>query len=34
MRERVAELGGELTIAPRTPGGTRVDAWLPLGRPR
>jgi two-component system NarL family sensor kinase len=34
MRERVAELGGELTIAPRTPGGTRVDARLPLGRPR
>jgi signal transduction histidine kinase len=33
MRERVAELGGELTIAPRIPGGTRVYAWLPLGRP-
>jgi two-component system NarL family sensor kinase len=33
MRERVAELGGELTIAPRIPTGTRVDAWLPLGRP-
>ncbi len=31
MRERAAELGGSCTIEPRSGGGTRVDAHLPLG---
>jgi signal transduction histidine kinase len=31
MRERAAELGGELRIEPRPEGGTRVWARLPLG---
>ncbi len=31
MRERAAELGGSCTIGPRSGGGTRVDAHLPLG---
>ena len=29
MRERVAELGGALTIGPLTPRGTRIEACLP-----
>ena len=33
MRERAAELGGTLTIEGQAPGGTRVLAHLPLGRP-
>jgi two-component system NarL family sensor kinase len=33
MRERVAELGGVLGIAPHGPHGTRIDARLPLGVP-
>ena len=32
MRERVAELGGELTISTRLEGGTRLLAHLPIGR--
>ena len=31
MRERVAELGGDVVIAPVTPHGTRITARLPLG---
>jgi signal transduction histidine kinase len=31
IRERVAELGGSLTIAPGEPHGTHVEARLPLG---
>lgn len=30
MRERAEELGGQLSIAPASPHGTRVTAWLPL----
>jgi signal transduction histidine kinase len=30
MRERAAELGGTVEIAPGAVGGTRVRAWLPL----
>lgn len=33
MRERVEELGGELTISTRLEGGTRLLAHLPTGRP-
>jgi signal transduction histidine kinase len=33
MRERAAELGGQLAIAPRSPHGTRITARLPLTRP-
>jgi signal transduction histidine kinase len=32
MRERAAELGGEVTIERRPEGGTRVVARLPIGR--
>ena len=32
MRERVAELGGELAIEPRGPCGTRIAARLPIRR--
>ena len=31
MNERVAQLGGRLTAAPREGGGFDVQAWLPLG---
>jgi signal transduction histidine kinase len=31
MRERVAELGGDVVIAPVTPHGTRITARLPVG---
>ena len=31
MRERAAELGGDCTIGPEATGGTRVDAYIPLG---
>ena len=31
MRERVADLGGQLAIEPGDPQGTRVTAWLPMG---
>ena len=31
MRERVAELGGELAVEPGHPRGTRVIACLPMG---
>ena len=31
MRERAAELGGELTIGPRPGGGTLVASMLPVG---
>lgn len=34
MRERAAELGGELTIEPARPRGTRIMARLPIGRPQ
>jgi signal transduction histidine kinase len=34
MRERVAELGGELAIEPRAPHGTCIIARLPLSKPR
>lgn len=34
MRERAAELGGELTIEPARPRGTRITARLPIGRPQ
>jgi two-component system, NarL family, sensor kinase len=34
MRERAAELGGELTIEPGSPRGTRVTARLPVRRPQ
>jgi signal transduction histidine kinase len=30
MRERVAELGGALTIGPLNPCGTRIEACLPV----
>jgi signal transduction histidine kinase len=30
MRERAELLGGQLTAGPRTEGGFRVSAWLPL----
>jgi len=30
MRERAEELGGDLTIHSDRPGGTRINAWLPL----
>ena len=33
MRERAAELGGELTIEPARPHGTRITACLPVSRP-
>jgi signal transduction histidine kinase len=33
MRERVAELGGDLDIQSREPHGTRIAAQLPAGRP-
>ena len=33
MRERAAELGGEVAIGRRNGGGTRVVALLPIGRP-
>ena len=33
MRERVAQLGGQLAIEPGGPRGTRITARLPLGRP-
>ncbi|HSL45119.1 MAG TPA: GAF domain-containing sensor histidine kinase [Anaerolineales bacterium] len=32
MRERAAELGGEFLIEKNPAGGTRVGAWLPLGK--
>ena len=31
MRERVAELGGDLVIGPALPRGTRIAARLPVG---
>jgi signal transduction histidine kinase len=31
MRERAAEVGGDVAIEPRPEGGTRVLARLPLG---
>ena len=34
MRERAAELGGELAIAPASPRGTRITARLPIRRPQ
>ena len=34
MRERAAELGGELTIEPARPRGTRITGRLPIGRPQ
>jgi two-component system, NarL family, sensor kinase len=34
MRERAAELGGELTIEPASPRGTRIMARLPIRRPQ
>jgi two-component system, NarL family, sensor kinase len=30
MKERAAELGGELTIERMIEGGTRISAWIPL----
>lgn len=30
MRQRIGRLGGELSISPRRPGGTTVDAYIPL----
>jgi len=33
MRERAAELGGNLSIQPREPHGTSIAARLPTGRP-
>ena len=33
MRERAAELGGDLGIQPREPHGTSIAARLPAGRP-
>lgn len=33
MRERAAELGGDLTVERRTPRGTLVRATVPLGQP-
>ena len=32
MRERVAELGGDLAIEPSLPHGTRIAAFLPVGK--
>jgi len=32
MRERAAELGGDVAVERRPEGGTRVVARLPLGR--
>jgi signal transduction histidine kinase len=34
MRERAAELGGELTIEPASPRGTRITARLPIRTPQ
>lgn len=34
MRERVVLVDGRLEIASRPGGGTRVEAWLPLGQPK
>jgi signal transduction histidine kinase len=34
MRERAAELGGELAIAPASPRGTRITARLPVRTPQ
>jgi signal transduction histidine kinase len=31
MRERVAALGGKLSVGPRPGGGFRVHATIPLG---
>jgi signal transduction histidine kinase len=31
MRERASELGGSCAIRPTLPGGTTVDARLPVG---
>ncbi|MBK9121704.1 MAG: hypothetical protein IPM16_01095 [Chloroflexi bacterium] len=31
MRERAAELGGSISVTSPVSGGTRVDAWLPVG---
>jgi signal transduction histidine kinase len=33
MRERASEVGGEVRIEDVASGGTRVQAWLPLGSP-
>ena len=33
LRDRVRALGGSLDVADAADGGTRVAAWLPLGRP-
>jgi signal transduction histidine kinase len=33
MRERASEIGGECTVGPADPAGTRVLALLPTGRP-
>ena len=32
MRERAEELGGKLNIISTSPQGTRIDAWLPIGK--
>src|SRR5262249_35474692 len=32
MRERAAELGGRCEVGPGPEGGTRVQAWLPMGQ--
>jgi signal transduction histidine kinase len=32
MRERATELGGEFLMERNPAGGTRVRAWLPLGK--
>jgi signal transduction histidine kinase len=32
MRERAAELGGDVTFSPGAGGGTRVELRIPLGR--
>ena len=31
MRERMRQLGGRLVVRPADPGGTVVEAWVPVG---